>query len=68
VWRKKRAGALATAPDDLPLPDSLAIDAGNDLSGATTDQRGRGYPRPFGAGAAIGAVEVNDVIFADSFD
>lgn len=52
----------------LPLPDSLAINAGNNLSGAETDQRGRFYPRVFGASADIGAVEVSDVIFADGFD
>ena len=52
----------------LPLPDSLAINAGNNLSGAETDQRGRFHPRVFGASADIGAVEVSDVIFADGFD
>jgi hypothetical protein len=36
---------------------SAAIDAGNDTSGVSSDQRGSGYPRVFGAAADIGAFE-----------
>jgi len=39
-------------------PDSPAIDAGSNSSGLTTDQRGVGFARVFGARADIGAYEV----------
>ena len=55
----------------IPLMDgSPAIDAGNNVAVLQTDQRGPGFPREAGAGADIGAFEVqgSDVIFADGFD
>ena len=51
----------------LPKPDSPLIDAGND-NGLTNDQRGSGFPRIVGTAADIGAVEANDIIFANGFD
>jgi hypothetical protein len=51
--------------------DSVAIDAGNNAQGLTTDQRGDTFPRVLGLTADIGAVEVggvSDRIFADGFD
>ena len=56
------------------LPGSPAIDAGNDVAGLVTDQRGTGFPRVLGARADIGAYErlggviIADAIFADGFD
>ena len=50
---------------------SPAIDHGNDVGGFSVDQRGRGYPRVFGAAADIGAFEQqtpSDTIFVDGFD
>ncbi|MEO7326066.1 MAG: choice-of-anchor Q domain-containing protein [Dokdonella sp.] len=41
-----------------PLKGSPAIDAGENSSGATFDQRGSGYPRTYGASTDIGAFEV----------
>jgi len=55
----------------IPLMDgSPAIDAGNNVAALQTDQRGPGFQRVAGAGADIGAFEVqgSDVIFADGFD
>jgi hypothetical protein len=52
----------------MPMPDSLAIDAGNNLLKSDADQRGAGYPRVFGTAPDIGAVEWNDRIFDDGFD
>ena len=51
-------------------PSSIAINAGNNLAGAAADQRGTGYARVIGANADVGAFELDldDVIFADSFD
>jgi hypothetical protein len=49
-------------------PGSPAIDHGNDAAKVSTDQRGPGYPRVFGAAADIGALETSDVIFAEGFD
>ncbi|HEU4662499.1 MAG TPA: choice-of-anchor Q domain-containing protein [Dokdonella sp.] len=51
-------------------PLSPAIDVGNNASGATTDQRGSGFPRVIGSGPDIGAFELDlsDVIFPDGFD
>lgn len=51
-------------------PLSPAINAGNNASGATTDQRGSGFPRIIGSGPDIGAFELDltDVIFPDGFD
>ena len=51
--------------------DSPALDAGNNVAGLTTDQRGSGYVRVYGSAADIGAYELQptpDVIFADGFD
>src|SRR5262249_42158170 len=46
---------------------SVAIDAGDAAFCATTDQRG--YPRPFGTGCDVGAVEADDdVLFKDGFE
>ncbi len=51
------------------LTGSPAIDAGNDVAGTTSDQRGPGYPRVVGAAADIGAFELNtDVIFVSGFE
>jgi hypothetical protein len=49
---------------------SPAIDAGNVVSGYTTDQRGTGFPRVVGAFADIGAYEGvdTDSIFFDGFE
>ena len=49
---------------------SPAIDAGNDVAGLTTDQRGLGFPRIGGAAPDIGAYEIqgDDDIFASGFD
>lgn len=54
----------------VPLPTSLAINAGNNATSLAFDQRGTGYPRVLGANAEIGAVEAPepDVIFANGFD
>lgn len=52
-------------------PTSPAIDVGNNDSGATTDQRGSGFPRIIGSAPDIGAFEYDpesDVIFRDGFD
>ena len=56
------------------LTGSLAIDAGNVVSGCTdnvgailaTDQRG--VQRPFGPACDIGAVEAGDTVFKDGFE
>lgn len=63
-------GTLHTAPHLLPLANnggptrthaltigSPAIDAGNNSSNVTTDQRGSGFPRVLGVAADIGAYE-----------
>jgi hypothetical protein len=53
------------------LAGSPAIDAGNNASGQSTDQRSGSYARVFGASADIGAFEsqpVVDLIFANGFD
>jgi len=55
----------------IPLTaGSPAIDAGNNLAGLTTDQRGLGFPRVGGPLPDIGAFEIegNDDIFANGFD
>lgn len=54
----------------MPNFGSPVIDVGNNVSGATNDQRGSGYPRIRGAQADIGAIEFNlaDSIFDDGFD
>ena len=51
-------------------PLSPAIDAGNNIAGLDTDQRGAGFARVIGANADIGAFELepDDVIFANGFD
>ncbi len=50
------------------LPGSPAIDTGN-ANGFTTDQRGPGFLRTFGAAADIGSFELGgDTIFANGFD
>ena len=58
-------------PTHALLPGSPAIDAGNNLAGLTSDQRGDGYVRVDGAAADIGAFETQpapDAIFANGFD
>ena len=40
------------------LTDSSAVDAGSNLNGLTTDQRGAGFDRTIGAGTDIGAFEL----------
>jgi len=80
------AGTLAQDPGLLPLDDyggptpthalaadSPAIDHGSNPGRFSSDQRGAGYPRVFGAATDIGAFErsqpaVVDRIFADGFD
>ena len=54
----------------MPNFGSVVINAGNNASGATTDQRGSGFPRILGPKADIGSVEFNlsDVIFKNGFD
>ena len=54
----------------MPNFGSPVIDFGNNVSGATVDQRGSGYPRILGALPDIGAVEFDlpDEIFANGFD
>ncbi|BCT93002.1 hypothetical protein LYSHEL_20250 [Lysobacter helvus] len=56
-----RLGALADngglTLTQLPLADSQAIDAGNNVQNFATDQRGAGFPRTKGVGTDIGAVE-----------
>lgn len=49
------------------LPDSLAIRAGNNAGGATTDQRGRGYPRASGPNTLvdIGAFQFDSIFYSD---
>lgn len=51
-------------------PTSPAIEAGNNVTGVSVDQRGTGHPRVIGASADIGAFEfdLSDLIFADDFD
>lgn len=60
-------GSTAT---HMPNFASPVIDFGNNVSGATVDQRGPGYPRILGALPDIGAVEFDlpDEIFANGFD
>jgi hypothetical protein len=60
-------------PTHALLPGSPAIDRGNNDAGLANDQRGVGFARVAGAGADIGAYEVQaagpaDPIFADGFD
>ena len=53
------------------LTGSPAIDTGNNAAALTTDQRGDGFVRVYGAAADIGAFEsqpVADAIFANGFD
>jgi hypothetical protein len=54
----------------MPMQGSVAIDAGNDVAGASFDQRGNGYPRAVGAAPDIGALEFadDDDLFWDGFD
>lgn len=54
----------------MPMPGSVVIDAGNNVQGALSDQRGLGYSRTVGAAADIGAVEFldDDDLFWDGFD
>ena len=51
----------------LPKPGSPLINAGR-VNLQTYDQRGSGFPRIVGTAADIGAVEANDIIFANGFD
>ncbi len=59
-----------TTATHMPNFGSPVIDFGNNVSGATVDQRGPGYPRILGAEVDIGAVEFDlpDEIFANGFD
>jgi len=59
-----------TTRTHMLLPNSPAIEAGNNEAGAAADQRGSGFPRVIGTTADIGAVEFNidDVIFINGFD
>lgn len=51
------------------LPGSPALDAGNNVAGLATDQRGPGFVRVAGGRADIGAFEMQvDAIFVDGFD
>lgn len=52
----------------MPNVDSDAIDAGNNTSGATVDQRGSGFLRIWGSAADIGAVESTDRVFRNGFE
>jgi hypothetical protein len=49
---------------------SPAINVGNNIEGASNDQRGVGFPRVIGTQADIGAFEfdTSDVLFRDGFD
>ena len=59
-----------TTRTHMLLPNSPAIEAGNNEAGAAADQRGTGFPREIGVRADIGAIELNidDVIFFNGFD
>ena len=54
------------------LPESPAIDTGNNASALDFDQRGTGFPRFAGIATDIGAFEVQpssgDRIFTNGFD
>jgi hypothetical protein len=67
-----RALASNGGPTTTHMPNfgSPVIDAGNNESGVTVDQRGPGYPRILGPQADIGSVEFDlaDEIFANGFD
>jgi hypothetical protein len=54
----------------MPNFGSAVIDAGNNVSGVTVDQRSTGFPRILGTGPDIGAVEFDlaDSIFSNGFD
>jgi hypothetical protein len=60
-------GSTAT---HMPNFGSPVIDVGNNVSGATVDQRGSGFARILGPAPDIGAVEFDlaDEIFANGFD
>ncbi len=56
-------------PTHALQPTSPCIDAGNNVTGLSVDQRGPGFPRVIGANTDIGAFELDlDLIFADGFD
>ncbi|QBB71022.1 hypothetical protein ELE36_12050 [Pseudolysobacter antarcticus] len=76
-------GTLTADPNLQPLADnggptkthallmtSVAVDAGNNAAGTSTDQRGPGFARVRGPKVDIGAFElqVNDRIFASGFE
>lgn len=76
-------GTLIADPNLQPLADnggptkthallatSVAVDAGNNAAGTSTDQRGQGFARIRGPWVDIGAFElqVNDRIFASGFE
>lgn len=53
----------------LPLPNSPAVNAGNNILAADNDQRGPGFARVIGSAPDIGAVEFDpDRIFINGFD
>lgn len=64
------AGNGGPTATHMPNFGSAVIDAGNNASGASVDQRGPGFPRIRGPLPDIGAVEFNlsDEIFVDGFD
>jgi hypothetical protein len=56
-------------PTHAVLPGSPAIDAGENLLGLASDQRGTGYERVSGSAPDIGAFEAQpDVVFVNGFD
>lgn len=58
-----------TTRTHLPLANSPVINAGNNSSNATADQRGSGFPRIIGSAPDIGATEFDpDRIFNNGFD
>jgi hypothetical protein len=52
-------GPVACRLSHAPEPSAIVVDAGNEPAGLSNDQRGPGYPRPFGLQTDIGAIEWN---------
>jgi CSLREA domain-containing protein len=60
-------GSYGGLTPTMPLfGGSPALDAGSNPGGLTTDQRGTGYPRSYGAGTDIGAFESQGSSFGTS--